>query len=240
MKTSTRTALVLSALGFLLTGQAANGAAQEHGCTLDERREALRALQSQVLKVAPTKLDSLKDAVQPGGPLAGGRLTHGHVVMAHTGAAPVSTRRAKDPMPQLLQYAPSPSSSPAEWLDFDGPDGPYHLIGWAYLVRFEPGSRPPSRRCIAESEWFIHEAGWHLMDGGMLITPDAVKEPPRPQLNVGIYYWHPRFWDIHFWIGDDGVPTISYANPKAPRGGLHLPDGAAFYLVNGRKELPSK
>jgi hypothetical protein len=105
--------------------------------------------------------------------------------MAHTGAVPIGNRRAKDPMPQLLQYAPSPLSSPTDWLDYNGPDGPYRLIGWAYLLEYEPGSRPPSRRCIADSEWFIHEAGWHLLDGGMLVTPDAAREertaPDQPR-----------------------------------------------------------
>jgi hypothetical protein len=54
------------------------------------------------------------------------------------------------------------------------------------------------------------------MDGGMLLTPDATGEPPRPQLKVGIYFWHPQAWDIHFWSGEDGVPTVSFHNPKDP------------------------
>jgi hypothetical protein len=70
------------------------------------------------------------------------------------------------------------------------------------------------------------------------VTPDATAEPPRPQLNVGIYFWHPRVWDIHFWIGEDGVPTISLDNPQAPARGLPLPEGAFFYLVNGHKQYP--
>jgi hypothetical protein len=212
--------------------------AQRTGCTSEQRREALRALQTQVLRVAPRQLDSLEKAVQPGEPLAGWRLSHGHVVLASAGAVAVDNPRAKAPMPPLLLYAPSPLSSPADWLDFDGADGPYRLIGWAYFAPYEPGAEPPSRPCIAASEWFIHEAGWHLMDGGMLVTPDATAEPPRPQLKVGIDFWHPRVWDIHFWIGEDGVPTISFANPKAPGGGLHLPEGAFFSLVNDRKQPP--
>ena len=235
-----RTTRVLALMGIALTCCISIAWAQETGCTPDERREALRGLQDQVLQFAPPQLDSLQHALQPNGPLAGWRLPHGHVVMAHTGAVPVGNGRAKDPLPQLLQYAPSASSSPADWLDFDGPDGPYRLIGWAYLVPSQPGSHPPIRRCIAASEWFIHDAGWHLKDGGMLVTPGALTEPPRPQLDVGIHSWHHPWWDIHFWIGEDGVPTISFANPKAPGGGRHLPDGASYYLVNGHKELPSK
>jgi len=212
----------------------------ETGCTAEERREALRALQTQVLQAVPRQLDSLEKAIQPGGPLSGCRLGHGHVVMAHTGAVPVGCSRAKGPMPQLLQYAPSPSSSPADWLDFDGPDGPYRVIGWAYTSPYQPGSRPPTLRCVADSEWFIHDAGWHLKDGSMLTTPGAMSEPPRPKLDVDIYYWHRPLWDIHFWIEEDGLPTISYANPRAPGGGKHLPDDAAYYLVGGRKAPPPK
>jgi hypothetical protein len=214
--------------------------APQTGCTPEQRREALRALQTQVLQVAPRQLDALKKALAPGGPLAGWRLAHGLVVLATAGAVGVDNIEAKDPMPQLLLYAPSPSSSPADWLDFDGSDGPYRLVGWAYIAPYQPGSAPPSRKCVAASEWFVHEAGWHLMDGNMLLTPGATAEPPRPQLKVGIHLWHPQVWDIHYWIGDDGVPTISFANPKAPGGGLHLPEDSFFYLVNGRKQPPPK
>lgn len=216
----------------------AGDAARRADCTPEQRRDSLRALQARVLRVAPTQLESLEEAVQPGGALAGWQLSHGLVVLASAGAVGVDNIEARDPMPQLLLYAPSPSTSPDDWLDFDGSDGPYRLVGWAYLAPYEPGSEPPSRPCIAASEWMIHEAGWHLLDGGMLVTPDAATEPPRPQTDAGILFWHPRVWDIHFWIGDDGVPTISFANPNAPGGGLHLPEDAFFYVVNGRKQPP--
>ena len=94
--------------------------------------------------------------------------------------------------------------------------------------------------CIGNPTSCLAEAGWHLMDGGMLLTPDARGEPPRPQLKVGIYFWHPRAWDIHFWNGGDGVPTISFHNPKDPGGGVQLPEGAFFYRVDGHKQLPPK
>jgi hypothetical protein len=70
----------------------------------------------------------------------------------------------------------------------------------------------------------------------MLLTPDATSEPPRPSLKVGIHMWHPQVWDINFWSGEDGVPVIAYANPRAPGGGRELPAGAFFRLVNGRKQ----
>ena len=218
-------------------GGASPAAAQVPPCSLDQRREVLRALQRQVLERVPQELDSLEEAMKPGGALAGWRLTHGHVVMAHSGAVPVGNILAKDPLPQLLQYAPSPTSASSDWLDFDGEDGPYRLIGWAYLAPFDPAG-PPKRHCIEPSEWFIHDAGWHLKDGGMLATPDAAVEPPRPELSVGIYMWHPKQWDLHLWIHAEGVPTISFANPNASGGGYHLPEWVSYSLVDGRKVLP--
>ena len=177
-------------------------------------------------------------AIQAGGPLAGWRLTHGHVVMAHSGAVPVGNLAAKEPLPQLLQYAPSSASNPRDWLDFDGEDGPYRLIGWAYLSPFV-STGPPDRPCIAAAEWFVHDAGWHLLDGGMLATPDAAAEPPRPESSVGIFMWHGKQWDLHLWIGEDGLPTISFGNPAPPGGGYQLPDWVSYSLINGRKELPA-
>jgi hypothetical protein len=225
--------LVLTVL--VLMNSAGTAWAQGAPCTTEQRRDALRRMQTEVFALVPHRLDSLAKAIEPGGPLAGFILSHGHVVLAH-GAVPVGNVRATDPWPHLLLYAPSPSSTPSDWRDFDGSDGPYQLIGWAYTVRYQPGSRPPHRRCIADDEWYIHDAGWHLTNGGMLVTPDASAEPPRPKLDVGFVVWHPQYWDLHVWPGEDGVPTVSFANPRARPGGLALPEEAFFRLVNGRRQ----
>jgi hypothetical protein len=229
-------ARALAVSGTAVMTFVSTAAAQGPGCTPAERRDALRAMQAQVLAVAPRRLDSLEKAIQPGELLGNWILSHGHVVFAHSGAVPVGNARAIDPWPQLLQYAPSPASSPTAWLDFNGPDGPYRLNGWAYLVRYERGSSPPKRRCIADGEWYIHDAGWHLMNGSMLATPDATAEPSRPKLDVGIVVWHPQYWDLHVWMGEDGTPTVSFANPKATGAGLRLPDEVNYRLVNGRRQ----
>jgi hypothetical protein len=42
-----------------------------------------------------------------------------------TPCAIIEVACAVDPMPPLLLYAPSLSTAPADWLDFDGPDGPW-------------------------------------------------------------------------------------------------------------------
>jgi hypothetical protein len=204
------------------------------GCAPDERRQALRAMQEEVMRVAPRELESLERATRPGGALAGWQLSHGHVVLATAGAVAVDNIRAEPPWPPLLLYAPSPSSAPDDWRDFDGPDGPYRLVGWAYFGPYAPGSEPPPRRCIAPREWVVHEAGWHLMDGGMRLTPGAAAEPPRPP-GVDIFFWHPAIWDLHVWAGESGVPTVAFANPNERRGGLLLPEGTFFRLVDGRK-----
>lgn len=210
---------------------------KETGCTPDQRREALRADQARVLASVPDRLTSLEKALQPGGHLAGWRLSHGYVVLATAGAVALDNINAPHPVPQVLLYAPSPASKPGELLDFEGPDNPYHLAGWAYIAPYTPGSTPPSRRCIAPSEWFVHEAGWHLKDGGMQLTPGAQTEPPRPR-DLDLHMWHPQIWDIHVWRGDAGVPTVSFVNPNASSDGLPLPDLAFYYIVNGEKRPP--
>jgi hypothetical protein len=208
------------------------------GCSALDRRDALKAMQAEVLTAAPAHVESMKSVLAPSGALAGWRLSHGFVVLAAAGAIVIDNMEAKPPLPQLLIYEPSAHSTPAAWLDFDGPDDPYRLAGWAFMEPYTPGSAPPRRRCIAPAEWFVHEAGWHLKDGGMHLTPGAAMEPARSR-ELTIHMWHPRVWDVHVWRGDDGVPTVAFANPTARRGGKHLPREAFFYLVDGEKRIPA-
>lgn len=206
-------------------------------CAPAERREALQAVQRKVLSVAPEQIDSFAEAMRPGGPLEGWNLSHGHVVIAGGMAVPTDNLNAKDPWPPLLLY--SPSGQPEDWLDFEGEDGPYRLAGWGYIAPYSPGSNPPNfLRCVEASEWIVHEAGWHLKDGGMHLTPGATDEPPRPKLEAGIHMWHPQVWDIHFWSGDDGLPAVSFNNPNDDGGGIMLPEGSFYYLIDGRRVPP--
>jgi hypothetical protein len=203
------------------------------GCSPEQRREALKTMQEEVLRYVPAELSSLGEALQTGGPLAGWRLSHGYVVLAGAVAVAVDNIAAKGPVPPLLLYAPSPSSAPADWLDFNGPDNPYRLTGWAYFGPYTPGSKPPVRRCIAPGEWVVHEAGWHLKDGDMYLTPGAATEPPRPP-GLAIHMWHPQIWDLHVWRGEDGVARVAFANPNARPGGLQLPGDSFFQVVPGK------
>jgi hypothetical protein len=241
---TTRVALALGSTVFALPSSAQPipyapaATAAETGCSPEERRQALYAMQAEVLAAAPNELESFARAIEPGGPLAGWRLSHGYVALATAGAVAADNLEAPPPLPPLLLYEPSPSSTAADWLDFDGPDDPYRLVGWAYVAPYRPGSEPPSRRCIAAEEWLVHEAGWHLEDGGMQLTPAAVEEPPRPP-GLAIHMWHPRVWDLHVWRSDDGVPTVSFANPRERPGGKQLPRDGFFYLVDGEPRAPA-
>ena len=225
----------LGAVAALTTAMTADAAPRE-GCTPAQRRDALREAQAEVTRSVPLELESLDKALAEGGPLEQWQLSHGHVVLAGAGGVAVHNLEAEAPLPQVLLYAPSPTSAPESWLDFEGEEGPYHLVGWAYVAPHAPGSSPPVRPCIAPSEWWVHEAGWHLMNGGMVLTPDATTEPPRRELGSEVYFWHPQVWDIHFWRGEDGAPEVTLHNPGARRGGLDLPQGAFFRFVNGRRE----
>lgn len=214
--------------------QDAPAASASGSCSPGEREAALRDMQADVLQVAPTELASFASALAPGGLLDGWSVSHGFVVLATAGAVATDNLQAMPPMPPLLLYEPSPDSQPGDWQDFEGPDDPYRLAGWAYAVPYSYGSEPPQRRCIAASEWFVHEAGWHLKDGGMYLTPGATKEPPRPR-DLDIHMWHPRVWDLYVWRGDDGVPTVSFANPRERRGGKVLPKEAFFRYLGASR-----
>jgi hypothetical protein len=202
---------------------------QASACSSSERREALREMQAAVLKVAPLSIPSMADAVAPGGALAGWRLSHGYVVLDDAGAIVLDNLAAVAPMPPLLFYAPSDASTAADWRDFDGPDDPYRLEGWSYVQPYTPGSNPPRLPCITADEWVVHEAGWHLKDGNMRLTPGATAEPPRPP-GLDALMWHPRIWDLHVWRGTDGTAQVFFRNPNERRGGLKLPDGSFFRI----------
>jgi len=205
------------------------------GCTEQQRADTLREKQATVLQFAPRTLPSLDAATAEGGPLAGWRLSHGYVVLAGAGGVALDNVETQSPLPQLLLYAPAPSSAPGAWLDFDGSDGPYQLVGWAYIAPYEEPAEAPKRPCIAEHEWMVHEAGWHTRDGGMVLTPGAAREPADKPAHVSSYFWHPRAWDLHVWLGEAGTPVIADDNPLARPGGLELPPGAFFHLVDGKR-----
>ncbi len=96
--------------------------------------------------------------------------------------------------------------------------------------------------CIPSSEWFLHEAGYHLTSGVMALrpptesvrgeavvdslSPDPAIEAPTPD---NVLMWHPRIWDLHVWLPEsgNGQPTVSiYAPFDVPgaRACIDMPD----------------
>ncbi len=209
---------VLLALSLL----AASNATAQSRCTPDQRRESLRALQARVTSTFPATFTSFDSLAVRGGPFEGYNLSHGYVVLEGMGMALVNVR-PKDGGPQLLFY--EASGNPERWLDFEEADPPYRLVGWGYF--FGMNEPPPAMHCLRKDDWFIHEAGWHMKDGSMLITAGAESEPARPEGASGIWYWHPRAWDVHFWIDPSGDPRVTLVDEKAARGGIALPGAFA-------------
>lgn len=175
------------------------------------------------------------------------------------GEAKVMPTSLQPLVPALLFYAPRPripadtpnGETDTEYLakvsEPSAPDSPYQLVGWAYGGFYDTASRP-SVGCLPSSEWFVHEAGFHTPDGGMVVyqvdesVPGAELgpgfAPPLDAPNVAITsWWHPRIWDMRVWIKGAGqVPEIAMYHPgglnpsKYPGGvvpGIN-PDGLFF------------
>lgn len=120
--------------------------------------------------------------------------------------------------PTLLFYAPRPGANQAQVTEPVLPDTPYRLIGVAFARPYDPDN-PPDFGCIPREAFFVHNAGWHMLDGGFINqavaepVPGAVV-PVRPRLGLvdprrtGI--WHGRLWDIHIWLRPLGeTPRVS-------------------------------
>lgn len=55
-------------------------------------------------------------------------------------------------------------------------DTPYTFIGWTFGAPYRT-NLPPAFGCIPSSAWFIHDAGYHLSDGSMVVQPTAESIP---------------------------------------------------------------
>jgi len=155
--------------------------------------------------------------------------------------------------PPLLLYAPKGGPGPTPgggtgsfadiWLD-----PPYRLIGWVYWGDYDPANRPHLDG-IPDEAWAVHEAGWHMSDGTMILTPPQEDCPGQmaQEAPTGPVPWyvnddgvvvfgifpHRRAWIIHFWRNPEQnhVPFISLAEPfhQLPSGTLNEPPGTFFY-----------
>jgi hypothetical protein len=132
--------------------------------------------------------------------------------------------------PAVLFYAPRPqkeNESDEEYFALItdlAPDPPYTLVGWNYGSLYDPTLRPQLDG-FGSDRWMVHEAGWHMADGSMqlLFSEETVlgqANPAPPSLpfeltELGNYFFpHPRFWDIHFWRNDGGMPSTAIWCPE--------------------------
>jgi hypothetical protein len=138
--------------------------------------------------------------------------------------------------PDLLFYVPANPSKPALGGSFTDliADGEYVLVGWGYYADYAPGATPQleglsAGTTVPENEWFIHEAGYHTIDGGFAaVAPEneswrgeSAGAPPTPAsarphtLPIGA---HGRVWDLHvfrsdLYTGENTPPTIGMLAP---------------------------
>lgn len=147
-------------------------------------------------------------------------------------------------LPKLAFYAPRPLL-PGEPItritEPNRPDPPYTLIGGGHVRSHTSATRRPSLGCIPSSEWFVHEAGYHLQTGQMLLRPPPEARPGArattemiPPVNgfagplpANMLLWHPRFWDLHIWYapaGSNALPTLSILSPTPVPGVNPCPD----------------
>jgi len=144
--------------------------------------------------------------------------------------------------PTLLLYRPNPAGgSPT---NPSKPDFPYTLVGWGYTAPYVPGQVPtfgndPGLKCIQPSQWLIHERGvhpgntwqyialppkesWHGQSAGSTV-------PTAAQCHCIIGFAHPRAWDLHIFLGANGIPTVSMFNPGTPIPGFNVGGGVSFF-----------
>jgi hypothetical protein len=136
--------------------------------------------------------------------------------------------------PELLLYRPDPGAS--DVTDPFGADFPYRLAGWGYLGSYDFARHPAGAGpCFERSDWFVHERGIHDFPrlGFVSVPPkedfhgqDPGNEPFAP-FPPG--FPHPRFWDMHLWLGPEGVPTVSMLNPGIPIPGIDPRVGVSFF-----------
>lgn len=140
--------------------------------------------------------------------------------------------------PNLLFYSPHGGRviEPHDGFDF-----PYQLAGWGYVpLAYIPGTHPAVLgKCITRDDWFVHERMIHRHGGienhppeeegrGTAVgggSPDECAEFVSPTGDI----CHARTWDLHLWLGRDGVARVSILNPGAKIAGVDPQMGKAFF-----------
>jgi len=195
------------------------------GWTPAIRDAALIADQASVLRDFPISFNGQPSTPPPGfvsppSPLVP---THGMTCLTGQGfGVAVVVNKGRTPSlgrPMLLLYAPNRTTG-----DFTNllPDMTYTLVGWAYATDFNPGSQP-TLPGIPWEAWFVHEAGFHLLNGNMtLVPPVESKSGAAPQSERAVGHPNPlkrevaahgRLWDLHIWRTTGGTPVLSINAP---------------------------
>ncbi len=126
-------------------------------------------------------------------------------------------------------------------------DEPYELIGWFYGVfAFDPEVPRPVEGCIPHHYWFLHEAGWHTASGGMMLdpTPEAALDPApvdcptAASLCASTDRYHPRVWDLHFWVNREAMEEEG-TSAVLPRVAIYNTDGEGNLIPGGGLNAPT-
>jgi quercetin dioxygenase-like cupin family protein len=141
--------------------------------------------------------------------------------------------------PNVLFYAPSADAGDAT--DPRGPDFPYELAGWGYVVPYAPFHFPGFLPCVGEGDWHVHERGVDASASGKTV-PMAPAETgignaagtlgEGPPMRAVVGYPHPRTWSVHFWRDPSGLPRSGIVDPTDPAPGVDAGVGSNFYFLD--------
>lgn len=213
------------------------------GCTANDMDVTLRAIRNAAAQFSDDYRENLSHPVFSH--IIAASLQNQGVPMASAGKL-FSLNDVNVNNPDLLQFKPRdrfPGETEEGYLQQitdNAQEGGSRLVGLVYGVLHNDAKRRPSMGCIPSSEWFIHEAGSHTQDGGMIrfqVNEDVPGETlvnglvPPPGFNAPFgSVWHPRIWDLHAWLpeDEDALPILQIDSPE-PIPGLAMAPGLFFY-----------
>lgn len=144
--------------------------------------------------------------------------------------------------PTFLLYKPNPKDK--DVTDPSKPDFPYTLVGWGYTGLYDPGNTPtfpddPGLKCIEPTQWLIHERGVHPSNTWQFVPVPPEESwhgeaagqtmPTAAECHCPVGMPHTRLWDLHFFLGSNGIPTVSMLNPGKPIPGFNTDPGVGFF-----------